>query len=377
MTRRLASRRPGAAVGCAHCGLAVPASSRPRGRHGPVLLQRLPAGAHACPRVGLRSVLPARRPSAGRARACSRLWAELRGFRRRPRAGGRERERRPRARAAEHAALPRRRPLRGLRVAGGEAAGGAGRRGRGPPELRQRRRGDHVAARTHAPVGHRPRARPPGLHPAPPSRGRCSGGSPGRRPRLTGAARRGGGLRDEPHVPQWGPLCRRVLRDGVPVLHVLPLAVIDRRGPGARVLGAPVLPDGGCRPSDPARAHRPSRRDRARHHLRGQRLERRPRQRADLVRFARDARRGTARRPADPAQRAAGVARTRRQPARRRLPRIRPQVHRAWPRRAGCRGAAHRARARRPGRGPLRRTGSRRWHRPVRPLVARQRRADR
>ena len=78
-----------------------------------------------------------------------------------------------------HAAVPRGRPLHGLRLARREAAGGARRRGRGPSERRQRRRGGDLATGAHPPVGHRPRARSPGLHAAHPRSLARAGGRAG------------------------------------------------------------------------------------------------------------------------------------------------------------------------------------------------------
>ena len=314
--------------------------ARSRRRRASVLLRRVPAGLHARPRVGIRSVLPARRPAAGGARAGACHRAHFADFDdERVQAEGDRGGGRP----PPHAALPRGRPLRGVRVARREAPRRPSRCRRGPPEHRHRRRGDHLAPGAHAPVGHRPRARSPRLHPAHPRRLARPGGAPGRGPREPGPARRGGRVRDEPHVPPRRALRRRLLRDGGELRAVLPLVLPRGRRPGSRVLRAPVLPDGAGRPEGARRPHRPADCDRAGRDVRRERVERGSRQRAAVVRLARDARRGAAGRAAAPAERTARGARARRQPARGGVPGVRAAARRRRPRRPGRRGSAGRS----------------------------------
>jgi len=335
----------------------------------------MPPGLYARSRMGIRPLLHARRAAAGPARAAAGHGAKLRGFRRRADAGrglgaGR-------GRPLPHASLPRRRALCRVRVARGAPAVGPRRRGRGPSQPGERRGGRHVAPRADPPLHDRPRAGPAGLHAPPPQRVAGPGGPPQGGPWLPRAPGRRRGLRDEPHVPARSALRRRVLRHGVAVRALLPLAVPRRRDPGGAVLGAPVLPDGAGGPQGPLRPHRSAGGDRPRRDVRGKRLEHPARQRPDLLRLPRHAGGGAPGRAAGPAERPAGRPRARRQPARRGVPRVRAEDRWARPRRTRRRGAARGPRRRRPRRGAVGRTRPRGRRRPVRPLVPRQRRPDR
>ena len=158
-------------VACAHCGLAVPASLVREGEHGAVLLQRLPAGATRSSASGA-STSTTGSSTSSRARSSRR--ASPAGASRTSTTTALQAE------ATERGSAPDRRRTR-LYLEGVHCAACVWlveklpavlrRRRRGPPELRQRRRGGHLAARADAPVGHRPRARPPGLHAARPPRG--------------------------------------------------------------------------------------------------------------------------------------------------------------------------------------------------------------
>ena len=135
----------------------------------------------------------------------------------------------------------------------------------------------------------------------------------------------------------------RALRDGDPLRGASSAgSPWPSAAPVLVVLGASVLPGGARRPPGPGRPHRPADRDRPGHRVCGKRVEHGARQRAAVVRLARDARRGPARRPAVAARRAASGPRARRQPARRGVPRVRAAARWRRPRRARRRGPAGR-----------------------------------
>jgi len=326
-----------------------------RGRRTAVLLQRLPAGPHPGARVGVRPVLPHRGPAGRSARPGEGDGPLVRRLRRRAGAGRGDRS--GWARASQDAAVSRGRALRRLRLARREASRRPERGGRGPPERRHRRRRGHLAAGSHAPLGHRPRARSPRLHAARPPRlprpGGAAGGGPGR-PRTGWRRLR---LRDEPDVPARRDLRRRTLGHGQPLRDLPALAFVRRRPAGHPLLGAPVLPDGRGGPQGGDGPHRPAHRGRADGGVRRKRGEHGPGQRCTLVRFARDAGGGPPRRPAAAACQPALGARAGRQPARRGLPGVRATPRGRPPRRTGRRGPARGSRAGRPGRDPIGRAG--------------------
>ena len=258
--------------------------------------------------MGLRPVLSSRRPAAGSARTRARHGAQLRGLRRRGPAGGGDRE--GGSRHPSYPPLSRRGALRGVRLARREAARGPPGRRRGSPERRQRGGRGHLAARAHTSLEHRPRPRPPRVHAAHPPGVPRPGGATHRGPRRARQARRRRGLCDEPHVPARGALRGRVLRHGLALRGLLPLALVCRRGAGPPLLGTAVLPDGDRRSPGPGRPHRPSHRDRARRCVCRERVEYPARERAALVRLARHAGRGVAGCQAGPARRPEGGART-------------------------------------------------------------------
>ena len=240
-------------------GCAVPAGLVRAHDARAVLLRRLPAGLHAGPGVGLRSVLPPRRPAAGRARARPRLGPQLRGLRRRaacrrrpPRRSDADRRRTRLYLEGVHCAacvwLVEKLPavLAGVdevRLNYGSAVAEVTWRPGTHAAV------DHRAGRSIASATRRTCTGPRALQEARRVRG-------SRRARTT---RRGRGLRHEPHVRLGRALRRRVLRHGLAVRGVLPLALAARRRPGARLLGATVLPDGAGRSASRRRPHRPAR----------------------------------------------------------------------------------------------------------------------
>ncbi len=272
MTRPLESRRPAQTVACAHCGLAVPTPARSRRRRASVLLRRVPPGLHARPRVGVRSVLPSRRPAAG------------------PRSSRRASPDAPLRISTTNASrpkVPRRRATRRrtrLYLEGVHCAACVWLVEKLPAVLRgvdevRLNIGTGVAEVSWRPAHTRLSAigraldrlgYTPHIHGA----SRAAGRAPGRGPRQPGPARCGGRVRDEPHVPPRGALRRRLLRDGGELRAVLPLAVPRGRRSGARVLRAPVLSDGAGGPEGARRPHRPADCDRAGRDVRRERVER-------------------------------------------------------------------------------------------------------
>ena len=145
--------------------LRAPGARLPPARGGPaVLLRRLRAGVRPHPGVGVRRVLPLRRPARRPARAGARQRPGLRG-------AGRPAARRgvlrsPGAGALPDPPLPRGRALRRLRLARREAPrGGSGGRLRAP-QPRQRGGGGRLGPGTGRALADRPGTRPPGLHAA-------------------------------------------------------------------------------------------------------------------------------------------------------------------------------------------------------------------
>ena len=131
-----AARRSAA---CAHCGLAVQADLVRGGDARQFCCSGCRQVYTLLHEWGFDQVLPAGRAATGKPGARARHRARVHGLRRRACPGGGDRA--ARRGTPAHEAVPRRRPLRGLRVAGGEVARRAPGRGRGSPERGQRRRG--------------------------------------------------------------------------------------------------------------------------------------------------------------------------------------------------------------------------------------------